>query len=293
MAVLYVVSTPIGNREDITLRALRILAEVALIVAEDTRHSGRLLQHYQIRKPLLSLHEHNEMDRIPDLLARLELGEDVALISDAGTPTVSDPGYRLIAAALEAGYTVSPIPGASAILAALVAAGLPTDRFLFLGFPPRKANARKKLLDEVVSEPGTLIFYESARRLQGLLVAIAKELGADRPVVVARELTKLHESLVRGTAGQLLALFESAPRGEVVLLVGGAITADRSQIPAAVAEIMKDMLDGGRSVSDAARLLAQVTGLPRRELYQLGLELRDKNHSRVQQTVLHRTRANS
>ncbi len=281
MAVLYVVSTPIGNREDITLRALRILAEVALIVAEDTRHSGRLLQHYQIRKPLLSLHEHNELDRIPDLLARLELGEDVALISDAGTPTVSDPGYRLIAAALEAGYTVSPIPGASAILAALVAAGLPTDRFLFLGFPPRKANARKKLLEEVVLEPGTLIFYESARRLQGLLVAIAKELGADRPVVVARELTKLHESLVRGTAGELLALFESAPRGEVVLLVGGAITADRSQIPAAVAEIMKDMLDGGRSVSDAARLLAQVTGLPRRELYQLGLELRDKSRSRV------------
>ncbi|MCP4165081.1 MAG: 16S rRNA (cytidine(1402)-2'-O)-methyltransferase [Chloroflexi bacterium] len=279
--MLYVVSTPIGNREDITLRALRILAEVALIVAEDTRHSGRLLQYYQIRKPLLSLHEHNEMDRIPELLARLELGEDVALISDAGTPTVSDPGYRLIAAALEAGYTVSPIPGASAILAALVAAGLPTDRFLFLGFPPRKANARKKLLEEVVLEPGTLIFYESARRLQGLLVAIAKELGADRPVVVARELTKLHESLVRGTAGELLALFESAPRGEVVLLVGGAITADRSQIPAAVAEIMKDMLEGGRSVSDAARLLAQVTGLPRRELYQLGLELRDKSRSRV------------
>jgi len=272
MSALYLVSTPIGNLEDMTLRALRVLEEVALIAAEDTRHSGRLLQHFEIKKPLLSYHEHNETARIPAILATLDAGEDVALISDAGTPLISDPGLKLVQAAIRAGCDVVPIPGASALLAALAAAGLPSDRFLFLGFPPRKAKARRALLESLAQEPGTLIFYESPRRLRPLLLDTASILGPDRPLVVARELTKLHETIWRGTASEAEAAFAEAPPGEVVVLVGGVVGNRTPVLDQNVVRVLDGLLARGMSSSEAARLLAKISGVPRRELYQLAIE---------------------
>ena len=271
---LYLVFTPIGNLEDITLRALRVLREADLIAAEDTRHTRKLLAHYDIQRPLISLHEHNEPARIPELLARLDAGERIALVSDAGAPAISDPGYRLIRAAIEAGHQPVPIPGPSALLAALVASGLPTDRFLFVGFPPRKAKARTAWLAQLQEEPGVLIFYESPQRLPGLLADIAQVLGPDRPVVVARELTKLHEQFWRGRAEDAARAFAEAPRGEMVVLVGGATEKPGAQgITPAVEEALAGLLAGGMGVNQAARLLAEITGLPRRELYQRALDL--------------------
>jgi 16S rRNA (cytidine1402-2'-O)-methyltransferase len=271
MATLYLVATPIGNLEDITRRAQRVLAEVALVAAEDTRHSGLLLRHLGLHKPLLSLHEHNEAARIPTVLAALDRGEDVALISDAGTPGLSDPGYRLVQAVWEAGHRVVPVPGASALLAALVASGLPTDRFLFLGFPPRKAAARAALLREVAAEPGTLVFFEAPTRLPAFLQDIAAVLGPERPVVVARELTKIHESFWRGTAAAAVAAFAEPPPGEIVVLVGGAPAAAKAPSPVAteVEAVLRGLIAGGMTASEAARRLARLTGLPRRELYRL------------------------
>jgi 16S rRNA (cytidine1402-2'-O)-methyltransferase len=271
MATLYLVATPIGNLEDITRRAQRVLAEVALVAAEDTRHSGLLLRHLGLHKPLLSLHEHNEAARIPTVLAALDRGEDVALISDAGTPGLSDPGYRLVQAVWEAGHRVVPVPGASALLAALVASGLPTDRFLFLGFPPRKAAARAALLREVAAEPGTLVFFEAPTRLPAFLQDIAAVLGPERPVVVARELTKIHESFWRGTAAAAVAAFAEPPPGEIVVLVGGAPAAAKAPSPVAteVEAVLRGLIAGGMTASEAARRLARLTGLSRRELYRL------------------------
>ncbi len=267
MATLYLVSTPIGNLEDITLRALRVLAEASLVIAEDTRHSGRLLEHFAIDQRLLSLHEHNEDSRIPAILAILDRGQDVALISDAGTPTLSDPGYKLVRAALSAGHAVTPIPGPSAVLAALVASGLPTDRFLFLGFPPRKATARADLLRAVAAEPGVLILFESPQRLPALLHDIAAHLGPDRPLVIARELTKLHETFWRGTVADASAAFIEPPLGEIVVLVGGAPAATTPALAEDVEMALQTLLAGGLPAPEAARLLSALTGLPRRDLY--------------------------
>ena len=270
---LYLVFTPIGNLEDITLRALRVLKEADVVAAEDTRHSGKLLAHYDIHRPLISLHEHNETGRIAGLLARLEAGESVALISDAGAPTISDPGYQLVRAAIAGGHQPVPIPGPSAFLAALTASGLPTDRFTFIGFAPRKAQARATLLQALQQEPGVLIFYESPRRIASLLQAIAKELGPDRPVVVARELTKLHESFWRGRAEEAVRAFSEPPRGEIVILVGGATVSASAELTPEIEEVLTGLLAGGMSVGDASRLLATVTGLPRRQLYQRALTM--------------------
>jgi len=272
---LYLVFTPIGNLEDITLRALRVLREADVIAAEDTRHTGRLLAHFDIKKPLLSLHEHNEKDRIQNILNRLSNNEQVALVSDAGAPTVSDPGYQLVRAAIEAGHQPIPVPGPSAFLAALTASGLPTDRFTFLGFPPRKARARTELLQSLKQEPGVLIFYESPRRLATLLESIARELGPDRRVVVARELTKLHETFWRGRAEEAIAVFAEPPKGEIVVLVSGTEETNATEITPAVADVMAGLLAGGMSVNDAARLLAEITGLPRRQLYQWAIDHQD------------------
>ncbi len=274
---LYLVFTPIGNLEDITLRALRVLKEVDVIAAEDTRHTGRLLARYDIRKPLISLHEHNESAKVQNILNRLANDESVALVSDAGAPVISDPGYQLVRAAIEAGFQPVPIPGPSAFLTALTASGLLTDRFTFLGSPPRKAKPRTELLQSLKSEPGVLIFYESPRRLPSLLADIARELGPDRPVVIARELTKLHETFWRGPAAEAAQVFAQPPKGEIVALVGGAPAAVAPEITPAVAQALAGLLAGGASVADAARLLAEITGLPRRALYQRALALQEPN----------------
>jgi 16S rRNA (cytidine1402-2'-O)-methyltransferase len=220
---LYVVATPIGNLEDITLRALRILGEVEAIACEDTRRTLRLLARHGIRKRLISYYQPRENQRLPEILSVLEGGGDVALVSDAGTPGISDPGFPLIREALKRGLRVIPVPGPAAVAAALSAAGLPTHRFLFLGFPPPKTGARRKLLESVRDEPGTLVFYLPTRKLADFLKEIRDLLG-DRQVVVARELTKIHEEFMRGTASDLLEkIGRSAVKGEATVLVQGAV----------------------------------------------------------------------
>lgn len=214
---LYVVSTPIGNLEDITLRALRVLREAALVAAEDTRHTAKLLQRYEIPTPTTSFHEHNERQKVPALIARLKAGDAVALVSDAGTPGVRDPGYRLVQAAIAEHIRVEVIPGPSAVLTALVASGLPSDSFTFLGFPPARAGARAQWLAAMASEPRTVVFFEAPHRIRATLEALVSVLG-DRPVVIGRELTKLHEEILRGTASSLLPRL-SEPRGEFTVVV--------------------------------------------------------------------------
>lgn len=271
MGSLYLVATPIGNRQDISLRALQVLREVAWVAAEDTRTSGRLLKHFDIEQRYISLHEHNEAERIGRILTILGQGEDVAIISDAGTPLLSDPGYALVQAVIAADYAVIPIPGPSALLAALTASGLPGDRFLFLGFPPRKQQARRSFLQNYSASAETLVFYESARRLLALLSDVQEILGQDRPVVIARELTKMYESFWRGTAAAAVQHFSEAPLGEVVLLVGGAKTPPEPDLGAALATV-QGLQAGGMALSQAVRLVVEITGLPRRLLYEKALQ---------------------
>ncbi|MCP4116782.1 MAG: 16S rRNA (cytidine(1402)-2'-O)-methyltransferase [Desulfobacteraceae bacterium] len=220
---LYVVATPIGNLEDITFRAVRILKEVQVIAAEDTRHTGKLLSHYQIKNSLVSCHEHNEEGRIPELILRLSRGDDIALVSDAGTPSVSDPGYRLIRACAEQGIRVVPVPGPSAAVAGLSVSGLPTDSFLFLGFLPRKSGKRRNYLESLKNERATLVIYESPRRILGLLSEIVEAMG-DRPGMLAREITKIHEEYLRGNLSEIIASLEAraSVKGECALFVSGA-----------------------------------------------------------------------
>ncbi len=272
MPTLFIVPTPIGNLEDITLRALRVLREVALIAAEDTRTSRILLQHYEIRTPLTSYHEHNKLTKLDAIFAALETG-DVALISDAGTPGISDPGYELVRQAIEQGIRVESLPGASAITTALVGSGLPTDGFVYLGFLPRKDRALRDFLSTVASERRTLIAYESPNRLVATLQAVHTTLG-DRQVCVARELSKKFEEFQRGSASVVLAHFTAQPpRGEIVLLIAGAediapVEWDESQVLAA----LRERLDAGESLSSAARALAAESGWERRTIYALGVE---------------------
>lgn len=268
---LYVVSTPIGNLEDITLRALRILKEVDCIAAEDTRHSRTLLAHYGIATPLTSYHDHVERQRAPRLVERLKAGEDIALISDAGTPAISDPGYRLVRAAIDAGLRVVPIPGASVVMASLSAAGVPTDRFAFEGFVPAKAGARRAFFEGLRDEERTIVCFEAGRRLAASLRDLADVMG-DRLVVVARELTKLYEDFVRGAAGELAArAADLTARGEVTLLIapaaGRAPTASEDDIRAAVARLRGE----GLHLKEIAKRLAQENGWSAREVYRLGL----------------------
>jgi 16S rRNA (cytidine1402-2'-O)-methyltransferase len=214
---LYVVSTPIGNLEDVTLRALRVLREAALIAAEDTRHTARLLDRYEIRTPTTSFHEHNERRKIGSLIERLRAGSSIAVVSDAGTPGVRDPGYRLVRQAISEGIRVEAIPGPSALLTALVASGLPTDTFTFLGFPPARGSARTAWLEQLGAETRTVVFFEAPHRIRETLAALARVAG-DREVVIGRELTKIHEELIRGTAAALLEGL-SEPRGEMTVVV--------------------------------------------------------------------------
>ncbi len=220
---LFIVATPIGNLEDITYRAVRVLSECDLIAAEDTRTSRRLLDHYGIATPMIALHEHNEARAAERLLPLLRAGQRIALISDAGTPLISDPGFRLARRVIEAGIRITPVPGPSSLIAALPASGLPTDRFRFLGFPPRSGKAREALMRELAGCRETAILFESPRRLADTLRELAATIGHDRQVTVARELTKLHEEFIRGAAATLAERFaRQPPRGEIVLLIGPA-----------------------------------------------------------------------
>jgi len=268
---LYIVATPIGNLADITLRALETLAGVDLIACEDTRITRRLLDRYGIETPLVAYHDHNAGQVRPRLLERLAEGAALAQVSDAGTPLVSDPGYKLVEAALEAGHRVVPLPGASASLAALVAAGLPTDRFFFEGFLPPKSGARRNRLSELKSLPATLIVYETGPRLSESLADLAAILGP-RPAAVCRELTKTFEEVRRGTLDALAGHYAQAgaPRGEIVLVIGAPLEEEASEedVDAALRRALATL-----SVKDAAAAVATATGLPRRAVYARALAL--------------------
>jgi len=261
---LYIVSTPIGNLEDVTLRALRVLAQVALIAAEDTRTTRRLLARHGISTPLVSFQEHNKHVRLPYLLERLQT-EDVALVSEAGTPGISDPGYDLVSGAAQAGIQVSPLPGPSAITAALAVSGLPSAQFVYLGFLPRRAPERRRLLAGVAEQPRTLVCFEAPHRLVASLADIHACLG-DRPIAVCRELTKLHEEVFRGTVSEARARF-TAPRGEFTLVIAGASeSASAPDEEQALAELSA-LRSQGLSARDAVSRVAAETGLPKRALY--------------------------
>jgi len=265
---LYVVATPIGNLEDISQRALRVLAEADVVAAEDTRHSRALLARHGVDRPLLALHEHNEEQQARRLVERLCAGESVALISDAGTPLLSDPGYRLVGLAAEAGIEVVAVPGASAVTAALSISGLPTDRFAFEGFLPARGAARRKALDHLRSETRTLVFFESSHRIADCLQDLAAEFGAERRAAVCREMTKQFETVLRGSLGELRQRVADDPdqrRGEFVLVVAGRDAAPGAALPEAV-RLARELapLVGA---SQAARTAARLYDVPRREIY--------------------------
>jgi len=268
MGTLYLVATPIGNLEDITLRALRVLRQCSLVAAEDTRSAGRLLAHFDLEKPLLSYYEHNKLTRLDRVLRALESG-DVALISEAGMPLLSDPGYELVQAAIERGFPVVPIPGPSALTAALPVSGLPTDRFFYLGFLPRKAADRRRLLMEVAEIRATLVFFEAPHRLRATLTDAVAILGGDRRCAVCRELTKRHEEVWRGTLAQALSEWrDRRPRGEFTLVVAGA-SAPAPWDEAQVRSALTALLAQGVSRSEAARRVARQSGWTRSEVYAL------------------------
>ncbi len=279
MSTLYLVATPIGNLEDISTRALRILCEVRLIAAEDTRHTARLLQHYDIHTPSLSYHEHNKLVRLERVLEALQAG-DVALVSDAGTPALNDPGYELVRSVITAGHDVSPIPGACAPIAALVASGLPTDSFLYLGYLPRKAGERQRQLKQVSDLPYTLIFLEAPHRLLASLEDMQDNLG-DRQMAVGRELTKLHEEIFRGSLSEATQHFtQNPPRGEFTLvLAGNSIQAERWTEEQLNSELQAH-LTGGETASQLAARLAGPSGWSRREIYQHLLKTQGKKSPR-------------
>ncbi len=265
---LYLVATPIGNLADITHRALQVLKDVSLIACEDTRHTHKLLQHYGITTKTISYHEHNEQQRAAELLDLLKQGSDVAVVTDAGTPSISDPGFRLVRVAIDNDVPVVPVPGPSALISALIAAGLPTDEFFFAGFLPSRTNARRARLDELRSVPGTLIFYEAPHRLAATLKDSYESLG-EREAVVARELTKLHEEIRRGRLSELAMHYANeSPRGEIVVLIdrntiGETIRDTTASIAALVDQFEQDGMDHRAALKKAAREL----GLSRAEAY--------------------------
>ena len=263
---LYLVATPIGNLEDITYRAVRLLKEADLIACEDTRQTRKLLDHYAIQKPTISYHEHNEAERTADLVARLQAGAVIALVSDAGTPLVSDPGYRLVRAAIESGIPVEPVPGASAALTALAAAGLPMEAFYFGGFLPAKSGQRLKVLEELSENSATLIFYEAPHRILETLEAIGHVMGP-RPVVVARELTKIHEEFLRGTAAEIHAKLaeRDVVKGEITVLIGRATAPPPDATP--LPEAVESLVNAGIPRMDAIKQVARRRGLSKRQVY--------------------------
>ncbi len=279
---LYVVATPIGNLGDLSPRARAVLSACALIAAEDTRHTGALLKHFDIRTPMVSLHEHNELQRTPELLLRMQSGAEIALVSDAGTPGISDPGFDLVRACAAAGLDVIAIPGPCALVAALSISALPTDRFCFEGFLPARAAARRARLDALAEEPRTLVFYESPHRVRDMLEDCAGALGADRIAAVAREITKLHETLYRGSLAQL-ALRAGAEadftRGEIVLVVAGAAPAHSGAAGGAdghggaLDRVLKPLLEE-LPLKQAAHLAAQISAVRENVAYKRALQLK-------------------
>ena len=272
---LYVVATPIGNLDDMSVRALKVLREVTLIAAEDTRHSSRLMQHFGISTPLAACHEHNERDEGSRFITRLLAGDDVALISDAGTPLISDPGYHLVRQARAAGIPVVPVPGACALIAALSAAGLPSERFIFEGFLPAKAVGRKARLEQVKEEPRTLIFYEAPHRILECLQDMEQVFGADRPALLAREITKTFETLKGLPLGELRAFVEAdsnQQRGECVVLVAGWTPPEDEDVIGAEARRILDLLLEEMPLKRAAALAAEITGVRKNLLYQVALD---------------------
>lgn len=276
---LYVVATPIGNLDDLSPRATRVLANADVVAAEDTRHSGRLLNHLGIQKRMLALHDHNEKDRAGSILAELDAGRDVALVSDAGTPLISDPGYLVVREARAAGFAVSPIPGPCALVAALSAAGLPTDRFLYVGFLPAKRSGRRASLESLGDETATLVFYESPHRILDSVRDIADILGAQRELVLGREITKTFETFYCGPAEDVLAELEQDPhgsRGEFVVMVRGAPPQEGNR-ESAILEVDRvlSVLLAELPVKKVAKMAAELTGLSKNELYQRALALKD------------------
>jgi len=266
---LYLVATPIGNLEDITVRAIRILKEADLVACEDTRQTQKLLNHYGIRKEMVSYHEHNELTRSPELVIELEQGAQIALVSDAGTPGISDPGHRLVTLCLRHHIPVVPIPGPAALVAALAASGLPTEEFLFVGFLPARAGARRKALDALKTEPRTLIFYEAPHRVVETLADALEILGA-RPAVVAREVTKIHEEFLRGPLAEVLeSARKRAPRGEITLLIGpGDPQAQQVDVSVSLKERVAQLeAEGGVDRKAALKQAARERGLGKREAY--------------------------
>jgi 16S rRNA (cytidine1402-2'-O)-methyltransferase len=282
MPVLYVVATPIGNLEDITLRALRVLREVKLIAAEDTRKTRRLLSAYQIKTPVTSYYEHNKITKLDYILKFLGEG-DVALVSEAGMPGISDPGYELIVAAGRQNIPVVPVPGPSAVTTALAVSGLPTDRFVFIGFLPGRAGARRKALESVLAEPGTIIALEAPHRLQAALVDILLILG-DRRIAVCRELTKLFEEVFRGKVSDAIEHF-TAPKGEFTLVISGPGGRERSSLTGAIERQLSQMQVAGATAREAVVAVAQQTGLKKKELYQTWLRL-DRTREREKEPLL-------
>ncbi|HEX6797600.1 MAG TPA: 16S rRNA (cytidine(1402)-2'-O)-methyltransferase [Ktedonobacterales bacterium] len=285
VGTLYLVATPIGNLEDITLRALRVLREAPLIAAEDTRHTRKLLAHFGISTPTISYHQHSPQARREQVLAALAAG-DVALVTDAGTPALSDPGQELVRGALAAGYPVVPLPGPAAAISALVASGLPTDAFTFLGFLPRKSAARRAVLERFRTTPETLVLYEAPHRLSATLADLRGVLG-DREIAVARELTKLHEEWLRGPVSRIEEHYagEAEPRGEYTLVVAGAAPGSERAAPAAGSDVaraeaarerLRVLLAEGLGTREAAARVARELGLTRREVYRLALTLADE-----------------
>jgi 16S rRNA (cytidine1402-2'-O)-methyltransferase len=274
---LYLVATPIGNLEDITLRALRLLKEVDLILAEDTRHSRKLLNHFAITTPLESYHQHSGPKRVQVIVEQLVQGKTMALVSDAGTPAVSDPGVELVQACIAQNIPVVALPGANAVLSALIISGLPTDRFVFEGFLDDSQTRRREQITAWKTEPRTIVFYEAPHRLRKTLAELLTMLDPQRPLVWTRELTKIHEQIGRGSLQKVQHYFqEHEPKGEFTLVLAGITEHQpRDLSDEALAQELKRLLKAGQSPSEAARLLAEETGLPRRRIYRLSLELGD------------------
>jgi 16S rRNA (cytidine1402-2'-O)-methyltransferase len=275
---LYVVGTPIGNLGDLTFRAVQTLKTVDLIAAEDTRHTGKLLQHFQIQTPQISYYEHNQHRRIPEVLEKLHQGKAIAIVTDAGIPGISDPGYELVKACIEAEIAVIPIPGVSACLTALSVSGLETDRFAFEGFLPTKNKLRQQRLQDLRSQSHTIILYESPHRVRQTLQDLAETLGSDRQIVFGRELTKLYEEFWRGSLEEAIKHYENVePKGEYTLVIAGKIQETPQLSESAIKAELEALLRQGLTRSQASRQLAQNISLPRREIYQLALTLEEEN----------------